>query len=404
MVGEGNLLCPLVAGNITPYPLPDFAALPPEVNSGRMYSGPGAGSLLAAMAAWDCLAADLQSASAAYSAAIWELASLHWRGPAADSMVGAILPYVTWLTATATLAEQAAVQSRTAAAAYELAFSLTVPPPVIAANRVLLMTLVATNWFGQNAPAIATTEFHYAEMWVQDATAMQEYAGSSTAALTPIPFIPPPRTTNAAAVADQALQAGQAAPKVATASTYLACVHAVAALVEHHLVAAIAAIPWNTLLQYWTDILSAVAVTEAFVYDAGGYTLNVLQVGGAMIWSSAAAPATAGAAVVGPAGAAAWSSWPQLGAAPPAASVGLADKIGPMSVPPSWVTSTPTRCAPCAQTVSTSIPGLRTAVRAGEVSGLLQGVPPRRAGQVGGNYGRRYGERIRVMCRPPNAG
>lgn len=399
MVGEDNPPLSLVASHVSPYPMSHFAAFPPEINSGRMYSGPGAGSLMAAMAAWDRVAEELQSAATAYGAVTGELVSLRWRGPTADSMVGAILPFITWLSTTATLAEQAAIQSRAAAAAYELAFALTVPPPVIAANRVLLMTLVATNWFGQNAPAIATTEFHYAEMWVQDATAMHEYAGSSAAALTPIPFTPPPRTTNAAAVADQV---GQATPTVSTASTHLACVFALASLVEHHPV--ITAIPWNTLLQYWTDFLSAVAVSEGFIYDAGGYTLNVLQVGGAMLWSSAAVPATAGAAVAGPAGAAAWSSLSQLGAGPVAASVGLADKIGPMSVPPSWVTSMPTPCAPCPQAMSPSIPGLRTAVRAGEVSGLLQGIPPRRAGQVGGNFGRRYGERIRVMCRPPNAG
>jgi PPE-repeat protein len=42
----------------------DFGALPPEINSGRMYSGPGCGSTLTAAAAWDGLAADLQSTAA----------------------------------------------------------------------------------------------------------------------------------------------------------------------------------------------------------------------------------------------------------------------------------------------------------------------------------------------------
>jgi PPE-repeat protein len=35
---------------------------------------------------------------------------------------------------------------------------------VIAANRSLLMALVATNLFGQNTAAIAATEMQYAEM------------------------------------------------------------------------------------------------------------------------------------------------------------------------------------------------------------------------------------------------
>ncbi|MFZ1162207.1 PPE domain-containing protein, partial [Mycobacterium sp.] len=31
----------------------DFAALPPEINSGLMYTGPGAGPMTVAGAAWD---------------------------------------------------------------------------------------------------------------------------------------------------------------------------------------------------------------------------------------------------------------------------------------------------------------------------------------------------------------
>ena len=42
----------------------DFGAFPPEINSARMYAGPGAGSMLAAAAAWDGLAADLHSTAA----------------------------------------------------------------------------------------------------------------------------------------------------------------------------------------------------------------------------------------------------------------------------------------------------------------------------------------------------
>ncbi|MGA9675162.1 MAG: PPE domain-containing protein, partial [Mycobacterium sp.] len=36
----------------------DFAALPPEINSGRMYAGPGSGPMLTAAVAWDELAAE----------------------------------------------------------------------------------------------------------------------------------------------------------------------------------------------------------------------------------------------------------------------------------------------------------------------------------------------------------
>ncbi len=42
----------------------DFGALPPEINSGRMYAGPGPGSMLAAATAWQSLAEELNSAAA----------------------------------------------------------------------------------------------------------------------------------------------------------------------------------------------------------------------------------------------------------------------------------------------------------------------------------------------------
>ena len=66
----------------------DFGALPPEINSGRMYCGPGCGPMLAAAAAWDELAADLDSAAASYQTVIWDLTGAAWRGPASAAMAG----------------------------------------------------------------------------------------------------------------------------------------------------------------------------------------------------------------------------------------------------------------------------------------------------------------------------
>ncbi|ORV61874.1 PPE family protein [Mycobacterium gastri] len=323
-----------------------------------MYSGPGSGSLMAAAAAWDRLADDLETAASAYGSLVLELTGLPWRGPAADAMVASVLPFVSWLSTTATLAEQAAMQASAAAAAFELAFALIVPPPVIVANRALLVALVATNWFGQNTPAIATAEAHYAEMWLQDATAMHEYAAAAALASVLTPFTTPPK------VADPSL----------------------------------ASIPWDTVLNYWTTVLDALAISEAFIYDAGGLTLNGLQLAGAMLWSNASNAAAAGV----PGAAAAWSL-SQVGAGPVAISAGLAVKIGPMSVPPGW---SPLPSAAGAKVATISARGVRAAVRAGELSGLLPGVSPSRsrAAEAGGNFGRRYGSRIRVTCRPPNAG
>ena len=181
----------------------DFAMLPPEVNSGRMYAGPGTGPILAAATAWDGLAAELQSTAASYGSVISELSGGPWLGPSSASMAAAAAPYMEWMTTTAAQAEQTATQAKAAAAAYEAAFAMTVPPPLIAANRSLLMTLIATNIFGQNTAAIAATETDYAEMWAQDAAAMYGYAGSSATASTLTPFTSPPPTTNPAGAGSQ---------------------------------------------------------------------------------------------------------------------------------------------------------------------------------------------------------
>jgi PPE-repeat protein len=165
--------------------------------------------MMAAATAWDALAAQLESYAIGYSAAVADL-SQSWSGGAAMAMAAAATPYVAWASATMTLAEQSAAQAQAAAAAYEAAFAATVPPPIIAANRVRLAILVATNFFGQNTPAIAATEIEYAEMWAQDAAAMYGYAASSRAATALTPFAPPPHTTNDGGRSDQAAAVAQA--------------------------------------------------------------------------------------------------------------------------------------------------------------------------------------------------
>ena len=179
----------------------DFALLPPEINSGRMYIGPGSGPMLAAAAAWDGLATELHSAATSYGSVISELSAGPWLGAASATMTAATAPYVAWMRSTASQAEQTAIQAKAAAAAYEVTFAAMVPPPVIEANRALLQALVATNLFGQNSPAIAATETLYAEMWAQDATAMYGYSGTSASATTLTPFTPAPQTTNGTSAA-----------------------------------------------------------------------------------------------------------------------------------------------------------------------------------------------------------
>ena len=189
----------------------DFGALPPEINSARMYAGPGSGSMLAAAAAWNGLAAELHSGASSYGSVISELTGGPWLGPSSTAMAAAAAPYVAWMSATAGQAEQAAAQARAAASAYQSAFAMTVPPPVIAANRTQLASLTATNIFGQNTPAIAANEAQYGEMWAQDATAMYGYAGEFGGRSTLTPFTAAPQTTNPAGSAAQGAAVAQAA-------------------------------------------------------------------------------------------------------------------------------------------------------------------------------------------------
>ena len=194
-----------------------FAALPPEVNSAFMYTGAGSGPLLAASTAWSNLAAELSTTATSWDSIIGTLTE-QWTGAGSAAAAAAAQPYVGWLAKTAAAAEQAAAQAQASAAAYEAAFAGVVPPALIAANRSLLATLVATNFLGINTPAIAATEAQYAEMWVQDAVTLTSYEAASTAAAVLQPLTPAAPTTSPAAAATQSLAVTQAATATPAAS------------------------------------------------------------------------------------------------------------------------------------------------------------------------------------------
>ena len=187
----------------------DFGALPPEINSGRMYSGPGSAPMRAASAAWNLLSAELESAATQYQSTI-DVLDDEWLGPTSATMAAAVDPYITWMSTTGAQAEQTAAQASAAASAYEAAFAMTVPPLEVAANRAQLAMLVATNVIGQNTAAIAANEAMYGEMWAQDAAAMYGYAGTSAAASSVKAFSQPPETSNPAAQAMQGSAVTQA--------------------------------------------------------------------------------------------------------------------------------------------------------------------------------------------------
>jgi PPE-repeat protein len=328
----------------------DFAMLPPEVNSARMYAGPGPGPILAAASAWDGLAAELQSTAASYRAAIAELTGGPWLGSSSASMAAAAAPYLDWMTTTAGQAEQTANQARSAATAYETAFAMTVPPTVVAANRSLLMTLIATNVLGQNTAAIAATEVQYAEMWAQDATAMYGYAGSAAAATTLSPFTPPPPTTNPAG---EAQQAGAAAQSVAsTGSRVLNTIPQ--ALQGLSAAAAPAATTFDptSLLPLVTVPFTATAITTGTIgisasFTGLGTTVRALLINADRDYDLGKGPYTGN----GPGGANLpdWIFHGRGGIGAPSDAVpdvgsgglGRASQVGRLSVPPGWAVAAP---------------------------------------------------------------
>jgi PPE-repeat protein len=187
----------------------DFAARPPEVNSALIYSGAGAGPLMAVSSAFNNLSAELSSNAASYESVISQLGP-EWQGPSSTAMAASAQPYIDWLTTTSGQLQEAATQAMASAAAYDAAYSASIPPPIIAANRAMLALLVATNILGQNTPAIAANEALYGEFWAQDAAAMYAYAGASAAAATLSPLTPPAENTNPAGQGAQAAAVGNA--------------------------------------------------------------------------------------------------------------------------------------------------------------------------------------------------
>jgi PPE-repeat protein len=398
----------------------DFMALPPEINSARMYSGPGSGPMLSAAAAWNTMAAEMRSAAASYDSIVSELTSQSWMGPSSISMLAASAPYLAWLNTTATQAEQTGAQANAAASAYESAFAMTVPPAVVAANRTQLATLVATNILGQNTPAIAATEAQYAEMWAQDAAAMNGYATASTAATTQLtPLTTPNSSTNPDGVTAQANSVAQAAK--APAGTAQSTVSSAAA----DPAASTSSSSPQSIISYLAGLFSG-SDNSAFGTFTNGNFFSTMVVNGALaggpynpqfilgsiqgfsFLSSADSAATTGATALTGLGQFSGVGSGALGATgltgmggAASAEMGRATLVGSLSAPPSW-------------TSAANISPAEAAVPANGLSDI--GTSPAAGGPGGvaapmGATGRRlrraipkYGFRPVVMPRPPAAG
>ncbi|BBY00880.1 PPE family protein [Mycobacterium seoulense] len=401
----------------------DFGALPPEVNSARMYAGPGSGSLMTAASAWNALAAELNSAALSYDKLITTLNSEEWMGPASAAMAAAAQPYVTWMTATAAQAEEAATQAQAAAAAYETALAATVPPPLVAANRAETAQLMATNVLGQNTPMIAQLETQYGEMWAQDASAMYSYAGQSATATKVTQFSAAPKISNDTAPATQSAAVTSATTNSTATNTskVLQSLAQPAASNTSNVTTAASQATQDPFSYIWylltgqstipTNLgaaLNGYSPWASFFYNTEGLPYFSVGMGNFGVQMAK----TLG--VIGGAAPAAAKALPGLGglggllgggagAVHPAAAIGGAASIGgKLSVPVAW-TGGP--AIPAMTHSAIPVSAISAAPEAGGPGNLLGGMPL--AGVGSGTHagaGPRYGFRPTVMARPPFAG
>jgi PPE-repeat protein len=354
--------------------IPGFTFLPPEINSALMFAGAGSGPLMAAASAWDGLASDLAGAASSFESVVSGLASGAWSGPASLSMAAAAAPYVDWLTAAARQAEAAAGQARAAATAFETAQAATVLPAAVTANRVSLASLIATNFLGQNTPAIAMNELEYLEMWAQDVGAMLGYhaGATSVASLLPSFSVPPVSLAGLEGLVTSAM----------SSVSGLLPVGGFAGLATE-LQTAVSAIP--SAVSQVSSLSSSLPVSSLVsVAQVGMYPASMMMSPMMMLAQGAGhgAPAVAGASELAAdvpkfAGAAVPEMKPLggggLGSAI-SAGLGHARLVGAMSVPPTWQGSMPARM------VSSAMSGLggemsNAAAMAGAAGAPMGGMP-----------------------------
>ncbi|ORA83430.1 hypothetical protein BST28_00620 [Mycolicibacter kumamotonensis] len=389
-----------------------FAAQPPEIISGLIYSGPGAAPLLSAAAAWSGLATELHGAASSYGAVLSGLSG-GWQGPAAAAMAAAAAPYVTWLSTTAAQAEETAGQARAAASAYESAFAGIVPPPVIAANRSELASLVAGNILGQNSAAIATAEAQYAQMWAQDVAAMVGYATASQSATELTAFTAPPRTTaddGAAGQAAATAQAAQASAGTTAQSTLAKLAQAIAGSPSQYSDGAGDALNVAAgdpelagLYESFWNFQSSVGSEATWTNAVGGTTnLGMTQV--RLFHKIQGPPAIPKSALGGGLMSAGPAAVPAAGlarglATAASASAGSASTVGALSVPPSWATA-----APAIKLASVAVPSAAMgAAPAAQLGGLFSpaALGALTGGALGGPATRAATPGVRVVAANP---
>lgn len=340
--------------------------------------------MLAAATAWQGVAAVLNSAADSYASVISGLTLESWLGPASASMAAAAAPYAGWLGAAAEQARLTAAQAATAAAAFETAFAMAVPPPLIAANRSQLTSLVTTNIIGQNTPAIEALQAYYAEMWAQDAAAMYQYAEASESASTLTAFTQPSQTADPATPAAQAVAGaapsatlGQLAP-ISPETLQLFASAAPGAPAASQLAAPAASV---TVVPTPIGDLDLLAFYVAALLTTN---LSLAVVNTARPWHSgwngfSAAPRygeiePAQGDTVGSEREVLASSQRGVGSAPVTAGTGQAALLGALSVPHSWTLAAPEIKLAVESLPSAGVSAVPTVDIGGAPAGMLSGM------------------------------
>lgn len=376
--------------------------LPPEIISALIYSGPGSWSWIDAAAMWQELSLELEQSLSGYTAELSSLAA-GWQGPSYLAMTQAAQPYLEWLDVTAQQCQQVAAALQTVTAAFEFTHFTVVPPPVVAANRTRLAVLVATNFLGINAPAIAETEAEYNAMWVTDAAAMTQYQATSTAATAQLTqFSAPMTVANPNGVNEQSDAVSQAAAQ-GTGNTAGTIGDALNGLNDS------GGLPDTGWFKYWS--------VWGWQFLAGGFPINLLsylaQFSSAQSLSAVGGDIGAGLAE----GTAALSSMEtslisaigSAGSLAPNGSLGVAVTVGKLMSPPAVVGLLPGATQPAVQLASAVSP-----LPSGATPPPALPIAPMRPPQ-GGARGRRRNGRYddievgaelpgTVMQRPPSAG
>jgi PPE-repeat protein len=388
----------------------DFGSRPPEVNSALIYSGAGAGPLMAASSAFNNLSSELSSNAASYESVISQLSGSEWQGPSSEAMAAAAQPYITWLTTTSAQLQEAATKAMSSAAAYQTAYSSSIPPALILANRTQLAQLVAKNTLGQYTGAIAANEAQYGEFWAADAAAMYGYASASSAAATLSPLNPPEQNTNPAAAGQQASAVSSAAgtngstaalnnslsglqgassaaaqPAAGTASGLLSALNGLMGnpIVGNGIYNIGVTLAWNTAMMEATlPLLGHFLAGAPF-----GVTISeAAPLGAGLGFGTTLAGATSGG----------------FGGGATLAGMGSASSVGGMSVPAAWSAAAPAE----ATGVEATLAGSGWTAAADETAGMgagggMNGVMPGMAASGGkggmGMAAPRYGVKPKVM-------